>query len=383
MAMLNQSLELGDVLRRALDVVLQLTGIDAGAIFLRQDIIGNLQLVAHRGMSAEAARLAAQYGMLDRDCGGSVELGELVVVPDLSHYHGRRADSLKREGLSTIVHVPLTARGCTLGSMCVGTRAQREFTSATQELLTMIGHQIAVTVENARLYAQVQHKEHMRVQLLNKIITAQEEERRRIARELHDDTSQSLTALLYAAEQALDLDDPAEVRRLLSAMRQLAVGTLDGVHDLIFDLRPTLLDHLGLLPALRWLAQSRLEPGGVRVRIEESSPAVRLPSEVETALFRVVQEAVSNINRHAAARNVHLRFEHDDRSVTLSITDDGIGFDMMELALAPDNGRGLGLLGMQERVQLLGGEVEITSAPGRGTRVSLNVPLPERENGHG
>jgi PAS domain S-box-containing protein len=378
----NQSLNLEEILGQALDEVLRLTGIDVGAIFLQEEMLGDLELLAHRGLSEEAAHLASRLGMLDGACGGVMELGQLVVVPDLSRYRGRRAVSLKREKLSTLVHVPLTAKGCTLGSMCLGTRRRSEFDLEEQALLTAIGSQIAVAIENARLYAEVQHKEHLRGELLRKVITAQEEERKRIARELHDDTSQALTALLYATEQGMDMSDLAEVKGMLGGMRDLAVRTLDGVHKLIFDLRPTMLDHLGLVPALRWLAQSRLEPAGIRVLIEEQSVPRRLSTEIETALFRVVQEAITNIARHAAARNAHISFHFDDEAATVDIEDNGIGFDMVELALSPDSGRGLGLMGMQERVEVLNGQMEITTAPGYGTQIHIRVPILERTHIH-
>lgn len=378
----NQSLDIEDILGKALDEVLRLTGIDAGAIFLQEETLGDLELLAHRGLSEEAARLASRLGMLDGACGGVKELGQLVVVPDISRYRGRRAESLRRERLSTLVHVPLMAKGCTLGSMCVGTRHQREFDEEERELLTAIGSQIAVAVENARLYAEVQHKEQLRGELLKKVITAQEEERKRIARELHDDTSQALTALLYAADGGMEISNLEEIKEMLEDMRALAVRTLDGVHKLIFDLRPTMLDHLGLVPALRWFAQSRLEPAGVRVTIDEKSASRRLPTEIETALFRVVQEAISNIARHAAARNVHISFDFRDEAVAVEVGDDGIGFDMIELALSPDSGRGLGLMGMRERIEVLDGELEIIAAPGYGTHVVIRVPLAEGKEVH-
>ncbi len=374
----NQSLDLADILGRALDEVLHLTGVDVGAVFLRAESLGNLELVAHRGFSADVARAAAQFGMLDGSCGGVLEHRQVVIVPDIAHYAGRRSRMLKREQLRTLVHVPLIAKGLALGSMCVGTRLQREFDRTEQDLLTGIGSQIAVAVENARLYAEVQRKERMRGELLRKVITAQEEERKRMARELHDDTSQALTALLYAAEEAAGLNDIAEVQRMLQNMRGLAQKTLDGVHKLIFDLRPSMLDHLGLVPALRWFAQSRLEACNIRLEVEEGNLPRRLPPAVETALFRVVQEAVTNIAKHALARNVRIALGITAGVASVTVEDDGVGFDLVELTLSPDSGRGLGLLGMRERVQLLGGELNIDTAPGQGTRMDVFVPMEMR-----
>ncbi|MCX7668959.1 MAG: GAF domain-containing sensor histidine kinase, partial [Anaerolineae bacterium] len=279
------------------------------------------------------------------------------------------------EKLSTLVHVPLVAKGSTLGSMCGATRREREFDAAARDLLYAIGSQIAVAIENARLYAELQRRERLRGELLHKIIAAQEEERKRIARDLHDETSQTLTALLYAVDEALELTDTAEIRQMLYNMRTVAQRTLDGVHKLIFDLRPSMLDHLGLVPALRWFAHSRLEPANVRVTIEDIHAPRRLPNEVETALFRVIQEAITNIARHALARNVRIVFEAQGDAVAITIEDDGIGFDMVSVTLSPDSGRGLGLLGMQERIELLGGHFHIDSAPGFGTRIHISVPV--------
>ena len=379
----NQTLDLTALLNHTLEEVLRLTAVDIGAIFLRDDALGNLELLAHHGLSEATARLVAQFGIMDGSCGGVIDSQQLIVVPDVQRYRSQRARAIQEEQLSTLVHVPLVAHGCSLGSMCIGTRQAREFDAHEQDLLTAIGNQIAVAVENARLYAELHHKERMRGELLRKVITAQEEERKRIARELHDEISQNLTALIFAAEEATDVTQAEEIAHLLDTMRGVAQRTLDGVHKLIFDLRPALLDHLGLMPALRWLAKSRLEPAGVRVFIKETCPrgrnvvdACRLPPETETALFRVVQEAVTNIVRHAMARTVRLTFNmHPDR-VVIRIEDDGAGFDALELSLTPDSGRGLGLIGMQERIELVGGSFDLDTAPGQGTRIQIEAPRP-------
>lgn len=376
----NQSLNLEEILSRALDEMLRLTEIDIGAIFLQEETSPGLRLMAHRGMTEAAARSAAQFGLLDSSCGGVMEAKQVLIVPDLSRLHTRRARVLQNENLSTLVHVPLTAKGFVLGSMCVGTRRLREFGPEEQDLLNAIGSQIAVAIENARLYAEVQHKEHVRGELLKKAINAQEEERKRIARELHDDTSQALAALLFAAEEGLEMKDPDEVSRRLESMRDLCQRTLDGVHKIIFDLRPSMLDHLGLVPALRWLAETRLESKGIRVSIEEYTLNQRLPAEVETAIFRVVQEAISNIARHSGARNASILFRFDEYDAVVTVEDDGIGFDVEDWNVHPDSARGLGLLSMQERVELLGGDLEIDSSHGEGTRIYIRVPIAERRS---
>jgi signal transduction histidine kinase/HAMP domain-containing protein len=374
----NQSLDLEQILGRTLEEVLRLTDIDIGAVFLQRDVLGALELVAYRGLSRDTALLASQMGLLDGSCGGVLEKGQIVIVPDIGRYPGRRARALRKENLNTLVHVPLTAKGFTLGSMCIGTCDQREFSPEDQELLHAIGSQIAVAIENARLYAEVQHKEQMRGELFKNTINAQEEERKRIARDLHDDTSQYLAALIYSTEEILEMNNLSDIRERLIDVRDLAQHTLDGVHKVIFDLRPTVLDHLGLVPALRWLAKSWLEPRGIRTSIEVNSDPRRLPAELETAIFRVLQEAITNIARHSAARNVLVWLKFSDYDIRVGVEDDGVGFELSNASDGHDQLRGLGLLGMEERIALLGGELEINSTPGNGTQINLRVPLAQR-----
>jgi len=370
----NQSLNLEDILSHSLDAVLKLAEVDVGAIFLQEDLQGVLKLMAYRGLSEEAAKYASEMGMLDGSCGGVLEHGQIVIVPDLSRYHYWRSRSLRNENLKTLVHIPLTSKGCVLGSMCVGTHRSRIFNDDEQKLLSAIGSQIAVAIENARLYSEVQMKERMRGELFMKAINAQEEERKRIARELHDDTSQSLAALLYAVEDSLEIEENPEIRERMESMNDLVQRTLDGVHKLIFDLRPSMLDHLGLVPAIRWFAESRLEPKGVRVNVQADSLQDRLSAEVETALFRIAQEAIMNIARHAAARNAWIKLSANSPDVVMEIEDDGVGFSLSELGLEPDSLRGMGLMGMQERLELLGGDLVIHSAHGSGTCLIISVP---------
>ncbi|MBC8336736.1 MAG: GAF domain-containing protein [Anaerolineales bacterium] len=391
----NQSLNLDDILDRALDDVLKLKGIDVIAIYLHDSVSGQLALKAHRGLSEKAARTAYKVGMLDGDCGGVLELGRIIVVPDISSYRGRGARSLQREKVKSLVHVPLMTKGWALGSMCVGTHDTTQFGESEQSLLSAIGNQIAIAVENARLYADVQRKERVRGELFKKTLAAQEDERKRIARELHDEVSQSLTALLYDAENGLELDDLPAIRGRLQSICDLTQHTLENIHKLMFDLRPSMLDQLGLIPALRWLSETRLEPKGIRVKVNSNLAdseinTQRLSPEIETALYRVVQEAINNIARHSAARNVEIFLTVNNDVTNISITDDGIGFDLTELRietleeidnkdfLLPENTRGLGLLGMQERIELLGGELDIDSTLSNGTKIHIHVPIAER-----
>jgi signal transduction histidine kinase len=235
-----------------------------------------------------------------------------------------------------------------------------------------------VAAENAVLYEELKQKESLRGELLKKVIGAQEEERRRIARELHDETSQALTALVMGMETVTlgPSLSKEQLQQKLAALKSLTVQTLDEVHNLIYDLRPSILDDLGLVAGLEWYAENRLQPLGLGVRVEVSGRERRLPSEVETTLFRIGQEAISNIARHAEASNVLLTIHFNESRVSLEVEDDGKGFvPIPDSSTAP---AGWGLLGMRERSQLLKGELEVASEPGRGTCIAVRVPLDER-----
>lgn len=226
-------------------------------------------------------------------------------------------------------------------------------------------------------YREIERKEAARGELLRKILAAQEEERKRIARELHDETTQSLVGLVMRLETATAIPNEAavKIKSILTDIKSLTVRTLDNVHKIIFDLRPSVLDDLGLLSALRWYAENRLGALDIKVRVEVTGEERKFPPQVEIALFRVVQEAINNIVKHANAHNVVLSVEFKDSTIGIEVEDDGKGFDVEAVSWQADKAQGLGLLGMKERVTLLGGKFNIESQPDGGTHLTIEVPL--------
>jgi signal transduction histidine kinase len=231
------------------------------------------------------------------------------------------------------------------------------------------------TAELGRLNAQLREREASRRELLRKLISAQENERKRIARELHDDTTQSLAVLVMGLEAAAAAVRSGAGTPRFDEVKALAVRTLEDVHRIIRDLRPSVLDDLGLYSAVRWYAESTFTPRGVAVRCEISAPRRRLPPEVETALFRVCQEALNNVARHAQAEKVLVQLEQQGETLRIEIEDDGRGFDPAPSAASGGRPH-FGLMGIRERVEILGGKLQVDSAPGQGTRLSIEVPLP-------
>jgi signal transduction histidine kinase len=211
------------------------------------------------------------------------------------------------------------------------------------------------------------------------ITSAQEEERLRIARELHDDTIQELIALkqrMQLAEKAAK--DPGAVQ-LLGDLQQLAEGTIQNVRRLTRALRPIYLEDLGLVTALEMLAHETSQPGGLRVDFERSGPERRLPQEAELALFRIAQQALSNVVRHAQARQASLQIAFDDREINLMVSDDGVGFEQPRTPTDFASHGHFGLLGMRERADLIGAALDVRSHPGSGTRLAVRLPLARLE----
>jgi signal transduction histidine kinase len=216
----------------------------------------------------------------------------------------------------------------------------------------------------------------IRRQLLAKTISAQEDERKRLARELHDDSAQTLAAVLMTLKTAEDAlpAAPDDARSALSRSRSQLEGALREIRKAIMDLRPSALDDLGLAAAVRWYAEEHLRPRGIKVDLEIGGDERRATGAVATAVFRIVQEAISNVVRHSEARRARISLEFGRSAVDTVIEDDGVGFAPDDLRQPEANGRGLGLLGMRERAELFGGVVEIESGSGHGTSVRVRIP---------
>ncbi len=261
--------------------------------------------------------------------------------------------------------VQLMRAGAALVAAIFVIRFLRSFEVETQRQIAELQ---AARLEEAR------RREALRGELLRRVVAAQEAERQRIARELHDETGQALTALglgLRAVSTRLRQDvDLAE--RNLRQLENLAARSLDELHHLIADLRPSHLDDLGLPAALRWYAKDVQSRTPLDVQVEISGEQRPLSSTRKTALFRVAQEALTNVIKHSGAQRAWVRLHYGEREITLEVEDDGCGFDTAAQAIPPRPS--WGLLGMQERAALLGGRFNIHSNSGRGTRVQVTIP---------
>ena len=503
---LSESLQLTQLLSSSIDSVISVVRADAALVFLMDGETGELAIAAHRGVSDEFAQSIGRIKLGEGFNGKVAQNGEPLFVEDVSQDPSVTKMAVVKEGIRSQLIVPLKSKGKVVGTLCVATRGRRQFGRDEVELLTAIGNQIGVAVENARLYEQereatrllrlseeryrelfenandaiwvhdlegnitaaneaserltgytleelrrtnklnvsgflseeslnlskeirrkllangtvaqpyeqhivrkdntdavlmvttnlvtesgkpvafqhiardVTEEQRMRENqrfYLQQITRAQEEERERIARELHDDTIQYLVVLarqlddLANSSKSMSKEDKASLENL----RQRTNSIMEGVRRLSHDLRPATLDRLGLVAALEWLASSMEKLSGIDVKVEKSGTERRLPGEVELVMFRIAQEALSNVRRHSRANNAEVVVEFDDKKVRMTIRDNGKGFALPEkMGDLLKRGK-LGLAGMQERIQLLNGSLKIDSQPGKGTTVVIEAPI--------
>jgi len=238
-------------------------------------------------------------------------------------------------------------------------------------------------LQAARL-EEAQKRESLKGELFRRIVDAQESERQRIARDLHDETGQALTAIgmgLRGLSTALTNNRNREQSiKTLRHLETLAADSLQELQRLIADLRPSHLDDLGLPAALRWYASMVQERTGLKIMVDIEGDEILISSALKIAIFRIVQEALNNITKHAQANEVYIKLEYRLRNLVVSVRDDGVGFDLDTVRMSRARRPSLGLAGMQERAALVGGEVSIQSSPGQGTLVEAKLPFQSKES---
>ncbi len=365
---LCHSLDLDGMLQRALDRLLDSLGqLEKRGAILLTDISGqSLRIRAHRGLSPEHVQEACQIGLGECLCGYAAQHGGLLVVPDATSdpRHTRCPETQPHSH----VLVPIQSRERQLGVIDLYLAEPEPVDEIGLSLLASIGRQVGVAVENALLYESLRF-------YVRQITQAQEAERQRIARELHDETAQGLIELsrrLDALAPDLEgLNEPAAER--VEELQKRLGDLLQGVRRFSRDLRPSVLDDLGLLPALNQLL-TELKEQGVEPRLETKGTRRRLSPDTELALFRIAQEALSNVRRHSQASEVIATVEFLTTRVKLTIQDNGCGFRLAgRISELVSLGR-FGLAGMEERANLLGGYLKVLSGLDFGTIVVAEIP---------
>lgn len=334
----------------------------------------------YHGISGEYAReMSIKLG--EGIAGKVAENARSIMVEDISREPiAAHPDLVSKEGLKAFASVPLMSKDKVLGVMNVGSRLPRQFTDRDIHVLHSTGDLLGLAIEQARLYEQLRKGRERYKQLARLAVMAQEEERKRLSRELHDETSQALSGLALNLQAVIEMVEMAgiqdtRIKETLKKAHELAIHVSNEVHRLIVNLRPTLLDTLGLIPALRQHAESTLVPMGINVAFQFDDMEMALPRDVETGLFRWAQGAIGNIQQHSKATSASISLTINDSEIVLCVSDNGVGFDVSQIRGIEASGRGAGVFGMKERVKLLGGNCVIQSEPGKGTMFIARVPI--------
>jgi PAS domain S-box-containing protein len=280
--------------------------------------------------------------------------------------------------ITSALSIPiLDAKDTLLGFIEVHNKGDVEgFTPFDQKTLIGVSQVASIAIQNALAYQKLQEAESLHSHLLDKIMTAQEDERRRISRELHDEIGQSLTSLLVGLRAAEEDLGKGGISRRVRDLRKITGNTLQEVQRLARGLRPSVLDDFGLEEAIARYAADFTSMYGLQVDVaQDGGISDRLPPAVETALYRIVQEALTNVGKYAKATTVSILLQRHPDQVQLIVEDDGQGFDAQVILQRPLAGAHLGLHGMRERAALLNGSISIESSPGTGTTIYVNIPL--------
>jgi len=372
--------DLDTVLRLALDNVLEIISGAIGGILLLDEKTNTLYYRVQSGLSAKYAE-EMRVSLGEGIAGRVAQTGEPILLEDLSKdTRTARPNLVSAEGIKGFISIPLKARDKVVGVMNVASHVAGRFSPDEVSLLNSIGDYLGTTIEQARLYERLARVGERYKVLLQHSLTAQEEERKRIARELHDETAQSLTSLTLSLQAIIGMAEmkgfnDAEFTEKLKKTHSYAVHAGNEIVKLMKELRPTLLDELGMSAAIHRYAKDTLQAQGINVSAEFTGTDQRFPPEVEVTLFRIAQGAMGNILEHSGARNASIKLECNDSECVLIIDDDGKGFDASKLTRVEPGGRGAGLFTMRERTNLLGGTGFVESKPGQGTRIIVKVPL--------
>ena len=372
--------ELDAVLKIGLDTVLDVMNGSVGGIMLLNEAAQTLSYRVYHGLSdkyAQEMRLTLGEGI----AGGVAQSGRAVLLEDISlEPDAARLDLVGSEGLRAFISVPLRAKDNVLGVMNVASRVPHSFTREDVHLLHSIGDQLGTAIEQAMLHDRLRKARERLRKLARQNLVAEEEERRRIARELHDETSQSLSGIALQLEALMEScvrsgSQDATLVAGLKKVQALTVQVHKEVSRVISNLHPAVLDTLGLVAAVRQYAKSRLQPLEINVTVELKGMEVRLPADVEAALFRVIQGAIGNIAEHSKAKNASIVLTYKPDEFSLNVTDDGQGFDVSQITDVEESGRGRGLFSMRERIGFLGGTSGIDSKIGAGSTVWARIPI--------
>jgi signal transduction histidine kinase len=372
------------LLQRIVDVAREVTGARYGAL----GVVGADGAIVEFITAGISAEERARIGPPPRGHGllGVILRGTTPLRAPRIHEHPLSSGFPPHHPpMTSFLGAPILLRGRNLGNLYLTDKQDaEEFSAEDERLLLVLAAHAAIAIDSARLHEQTSEALAQRVRelaeaniqlqrLTSLVIHAQEEERRRISRELHDDTAQALTSVLVRLRLLVRQATDETMRASMLELLDLTTGALDSIRRMAVDLRPSTLDDLGLIPAVESYAREFGERWGIAVHVRVQGNGHRLPRQRELMIYRIIQEALTNIAKHAGATAVDLDLRSEGGHLIATIRDNGRGFNVEQTLASRD--RRLGLFGMQERAQLAGGYLDLKSEPGSGATVTLVAPL--------
>jgi len=381
---LSQTVEMDEVTTVAARVVGTTLGVDRCAVFLRSKDEKHVEVKGfHSAQKRDISRLIGTQYFIGNQPGwkNQISKNKFLVITDPARFFPTKElqEHCLREGIKSVFVAPMCFGKKMVGALSLSwVKQSKTFTPDESKLFQTIANQIAVALENARLMQVVKiHSQELK-QLSSQLMKAHESERKKIAQELHDDVGQMLQSM------KMNLD---RIRRNLSGeptriedtkdwlidTEKLLSQTIDDIRTLTFDLRPSMLDDFGLISTLRWYMEDFTKRSNIQVVLKGKEEKYRFPLEIEINLYRIIQEALTNVAKHSKAAEVTIFLSQKDSTAILSVKDNGVGFDVATILSSPH--KGMGVFNMKERVNLLGGSFEIISHPHKGTRVNVKIPF--------
>jgi len=368
---LTSTLDLDQLLNSILVHLERVVPCDNAYVFLQKG--DSLHMVAGRGSSQGDERMPGQQYPADNAVYQAIRnTGHPVILADAQM--DRRFENWRNtDNVRGWMGVPLMAGNKVIGCLTLNSRQVGAYSQVEAVLAQAFANQATVAIQNAQLFEQVRAGHNQLQSLSHRLVQVQETERRHIARELHDEAGQALTSLMVGLRLLeREVGNPETVIKHVTQLKSMTNDVLENLHRLAMDLRPASLDHLGLTAALRQYIETFSNQHGLKMQFEvvglDDLP--RLPPAVETNVYRIVQEALTNVVRHAQATRIDVLLEQRGDQMVAIVEDDGIGFDA---EAARQSGR-LGLLGMRERAEMLGGTLAVESTLGSSTTIYVEVP---------
>ena len=365
--------DLDALMKKVLDITTQTFEASLGIILLRDGEGGNLKPACSVG---PGVNLPEDFTIeMGSGFSGKIAVtGEPGMILDINAETGSLRPMVRVQAKS-LWGVPLKAEGEIIGVLVIGFPKPYEWLPTERELMRAIGDRTALAIERARMMDDLREREQRIAELSGHLLRVQEEERKRISRELHDETGQALMVIrLYLGMMESGISG-RNVKGKIRETVEVVDRTIEGIRRIIGKLSPLVLQELGLVAAIRKEAKDFAKNTGVKARVLINEDVGRLAPGTEQAIYRVVQEALHNVAKHAKAQNVTVQLVREEHQVQVVVEDDGIGIQAK--AGAKEQQQSFGLAGIKERVAMLGGVSRVTSAEGKGTRIEINVPAGE------